>query len=214
MTAMTAHRTSADFWDKISAKYAKRPISDMAAYEEKLTRLGSLLSKTDNVLEIGCGTGSTALRLAPGVSHITGTDHSRGMIEIAKSKLGTDVPANITFHQAEADSHVTGQPFDAVCAFSLLHLVPDIPAVLDRVRKQLKPGGLFITKTGCLKDKTIVLRGLVAVLTAVGYAPPISVLSREDLVRQIKGAGFDVESVEYFGKDRMSPFIVARRTRD
>lgn len=212
MKAMTAHRTSADFWDKISAKYAKKPISDTTAYEEKLSRLGSLLSANDNVLEIGCGTGSTALRLAPVVSQITGSDLSRGMIDIANSKLGPDAPENVTFVQADANSKLAGRPFDAIWAFSLLHLVTDIPRVLDTVRTQLKPGGLFITKTPCLKDKTILLRGLVAVLTAVGYAPAVAILSTEDLARYLMNAGFDIEGIEYFGKDRMSPFIVARRT--
>ena len=68
------------FWDRHAAKYAEKPIADPTAYEEKLARVRSLLRATDHVLEIGCGTGSTALRLAPGVAKITATDVSSGMI--------------------------------------------------------------------------------------------------------------------------------------
>ena len=52
------------FWDGIAEKYAKRPISDMAAYEYTLGRTRSYLKPEDQVLELGCGTGSTALLLA------------------------------------------------------------------------------------------------------------------------------------------------------
>ncbi|HNC98435.1 MAG TPA: ATP-binding cassette domain-containing protein, partial [Myxococcota bacterium] len=40
------------------------PIADMAGYETTLRRVQGLLSNDQVVLEIGCGTGTTALRLA------------------------------------------------------------------------------------------------------------------------------------------------------
>ena len=52
------------FWDKIAQKYATKRVADPAAYEAKLTRVRALLRAEDRVLEIGCGTGSTALTLA------------------------------------------------------------------------------------------------------------------------------------------------------
>jgi len=200
------------FWDRIAPKYARKPIGDPAAYEEKLSHVRALLHATDRVLEIGCGTGSTALRLAPGVAHITAKDASRCMIGIAQSKLGPDAPANVTFHQADAADMVGGHPFDAICAFSLLHLIKDVPHVLDRVRQQLKPGGLFISKTVCLKDRTVLLRAMVPALVAMGLAPRVTFLSSGDLILHLRAAGFEIEQTSYFGANRMSRFIVARRT--
>jgi ubiquinone/menaquinone biosynthesis C-methylase UbiE len=55
----------ARFWDRIARKYAADPIADMAGYEATLQRVQGLLSTEQDVLEIGCGTGTTALRLAP-----------------------------------------------------------------------------------------------------------------------------------------------------
>ena len=55
----------AHFWDRIARKYAADPIADAAGYEATLRRVQALLSANQDVLEIGCGTGTTALRLAP-----------------------------------------------------------------------------------------------------------------------------------------------------
>lgn len=199
------------FWDRIATRYARKPIGDPNAYEEKLTRVRGLLRTTDRILEIGCGTGSTALRLAPGVAQVSATDISRGMVEIARAKLGSETPRNIAFHQADAADLIDGRPFDAICAFSLLHLVDDIDHVLESVRRQLKPGGLFISKTVCLMDGPFPIRALVRVMTAVGVAPRVTALSRADLVQHLSDADFDIEAVSHFGGQHTNPFIVARK---
>lgn len=165
------------FWDRIAPKYACKPVDDPHAYEEKLALVASLLQPSDRVLEIGCGTGTTALRLAPNVTHYTATDSSRGMIGIADAKLGPAAPANVTFHNADAAELVAGAPFDAVFAFSLLHLVEDIPAVLAAVLSQLKPGGLFLSKTVCTKAAAWPIRVLIPMLTALRVAPRVMPLS-------------------------------------
>lgn len=212
MHTITSDHAAPGFWDRIAPKYARKPVADPAAYERKLARLAALLRPTDTVLEIGCGTGSTALRVAPGVAHITATDVSRGMIEIARAKLGPGAPANVTFCQADARARVAGQPFDAVSAFSLLHLVEDVPAVLAHIHDQLKPGGLFISKTVCIRDGFVLIRPLVAVLHAVGLAPKVTSLSAWELTDHLRAAGFEIEQTAYFGTSRLNPFIVARRS--
>ena len=211
MHAMNVENHKPSFWDNIAPKYARKPVADPVAYEQKLTQVRSLLRPTDRVLEIGCGTGSTALRIAGSVSQVTATDMSHGMIRIAQSKLVGDAPANVSFHQADAIDPMEGGPFDVICAFSLLHLVNDLPLVLSHVRGHLKPGGLFISKTVCLKQTAWPIRIMVRILTAIGIAPHVVSLGEADLVRHLKDAGFSIDRVSYFGKKQVSPFIVARR---
>ena len=213
MTALS-NTDGPSFWDRIAPKYARKPIADPAAYEAKLARVSALLDPQDRVLEIGCGTGGTALRLAPGVGHVTATDVSSGMIGIAQSKLGQDAPGNVTFRRADAKDLAQGHPFDAVLAFSLLHLVDDVPGVLGRVRDQLKPGGLFISKTVCLREAILPIRAMVRVLTAVGLAPRVTVLGESDLIRHLQNAGFEIRQTAHFAKGPMNPFIVARKPAD
>ena len=54
-------QTATRFWGKTAGRYAKMPIRYAEAYEYALERTRSYLAKTDRVLELGCGTGSTAL---------------------------------------------------------------------------------------------------------------------------------------------------------
>jgi ubiquinone/menaquinone biosynthesis C-methylase UbiE len=199
------------FWDRIAPKYARKPVDDPDAYEEKLALAASLLRPSNRVLEIGCGTGTTALRLAPDVTHYTATDGSRAMIAIANAKLGPGEPANVSFHHADAGELVDGAPFDAIFAFSLLHLVEDIPAVLAAVHAQTKPGGLFLSKTVCANAAALPIRALIPALTALRIAPRVTLLSEGDLVRFLEDAGFTVERMLHLGRKRMSPIIVARK---
>jgi cyclopropane fatty-acyl-phospholipid synthase-like methyltransferase len=53
---------AAYFWDKIAEGYAKRPVADQGAYERKLATTQRYLRADMEVLEFGCGTGTTTRR--------------------------------------------------------------------------------------------------------------------------------------------------------
>ena len=86
----------ARFWDRSARRYAAAAVSDPRGYERTLRRTRELLEENDHVLELGCGTGSTALRLADGVASYLGTDFSPAMIAIAQ-KAGRRPVAALSF---------------------------------------------------------------------------------------------------------------------
>jgi ubiquinone/menaquinone biosynthesis C-methylase UbiE len=202
---------TAAFWDKAAKKYAASPIKDIAAYEETLARTRHYLTAEDHLLEVGCGTGSTAIKLAPFVRRITATDISGNMIVIAQSKITGDGPQNIDFVESEINVAMADAPFDAVCAFSLLHLVDDLDQTLLHLRKQIKPGGYFISKTACLADMNMLIRPMIKVMQMIGKAPHVLVFDAGGLETAISKAGFDVVEAGYFGTNNSARFIVARR---
>ncbi|WP_424971808.1 class I SAM-dependent methyltransferase [Dinoroseobacter sp. S76] len=211
MQTMFSQDPSPSFWDKTAPSYAKKPIKDPAAYAAKLDTVRARLRPTDHVLEIGCGTGSTALALAPSVARYTATDVSQAMIDIAEGKQRTASAPNLHFAVADAAQLMAQAPFEAVLSFSLLHLVEDLPAVLRVARDQLRPGGLFLSKTVCMGEANVLLRGVVRGLSATGFAPPVQHLTRDRLCRDIRLAGFQIDTCLHFGDNRLSPFIVARK---
>ncbi|MBX9615168.1 MAG: methyltransferase domain-containing protein [Caulobacteraceae bacterium] len=208
--------SDARFWDRIARKYARDAIADPGGYERTLERTRALLSPDDEVLELGCGTGSTALRLAGDVQGYLATDLSAAMIAIAGEKLSAGAVPTLAFRIATAESSLLeAGSFSAVLGFNYLHMVRDLAGTLGRIHTLLAPGGLFISKTPCLGDMNPLL-GLVLLpgMRAIGKAPFVSVFRQTELCRQISAAGFELLSTENHatrGNDRR-PFIVARKS--
>ncbi len=205
----------ARFWDRLAVKYAADPIADMAGYEATLQRVQGLLSADQHVLEIGCGTGSTALRLAPFTRRLRATDVSAGMIAIAREKLAAAPVRQLSFEVADADAPLAAPgEFDAVLAFNVLHLVTDLGHALAMAAQALRPGGLLISKTACMSEMNPLIPCLaLPLMRAVGKAPPVLCFDAGELQSAIARRGLDVVSVERHGtrgKD-FRVFIVARK---
>ena len=139
------------FWNKMAEKYSQKPVPSQENYEKKLKLTRELLKKDMKVLEIGCGTGTTSLIHAPYVTKITSTDFSSKMIEIANEKAKSQNISNIEFKQESVeDMDYPENEFDIIMAHSILHLVENKKAAIDKIFKALKPGGHFVTSTGCI----------------------------------------------------------------
>ncbi|MFQ1702487.1 class I SAM-dependent DNA methyltransferase [Loktanella agnita] len=199
--------TDASFWDKVAPKYALSPIGNPQAYEYTLDRTRSYLKNTDQVLEMGCGTGSTALLLASSVDHLTATDISPAMIAIAKGKPTPQT--NITF--AVQDAVPEGRKYDAVLAFNLFHLVPEMENRFRQIHAALPEGGYFISKSACLRGglKGIGFAILLPMLRAMGKAPYVRRFTATALEQAITAAGFDI--VESGNHPGIARYVVARK---
>jgi ubiquinone/menaquinone biosynthesis C-methylase UbiE len=208
-TARDAH-----FWDRIARRYATDPIKDLPGYERTVERTGQLLRPNDHVLELGCGTGTTALKLAPKVKHILGTDISGEMIAIAQERTADERCPNAEFAAVTADSLAgSEEKFDAVLAFNLLHLVSERPVFLRQVYGLLKPRGLFVSKTPCLSEMNPLIRLAVPAMQLVGKAPTVAFFKAPTLETEIERAGFAITEADRHGSQPKDAriFIVARK---
>jgi ubiquinone/menaquinone biosynthesis C-methylase UbiE len=211
---MTRNAADACFWNRIARKYAADPIKDMDGYARTLDRTRHYLRATDTVLELGCGTGTTALKLAPHVSHMVATDLSGEMIAIAWEKAVAQACGNAEFAVATPErAPWPDGSFDAVLAFNLWHLVADRTSALAHVHRVLKPGGLFVSKTPCLAEMNPLIRFALPVMQLVGKAPHVAIFSATGLEREIEAAGFAIIERARHGSGRKDAriFIVARK---
>lgn len=187
----------------------------MAGYERTIERTRALLRPSDTVLEIGCGTGTTALKLAPSVGNILGTDVSAQMVAIANGKVTAGGPTNARFEVSTAHRlPLADASCNAVLAFSILHLVADRAAVIAEAHRVLRPGGLFISKTPCLTEMNPLIRLAVPVMRFVGLAPTVTTFGAEELVSAVTDGGFDLVARERHGSMEKDSriFIVGHKT--
>jgi ubiquinone/menaquinone biosynthesis C-methylase UbiE len=205
---MTEHK---EFWDKRADKYSQRPVADETSYQKKLEITREYFREDMEVLEIGCGTGSTALAHAPYVKHIRATDIAPRMIEIAKGKANAAGITNATFEVQNADElGVPDASLDAVMAHNLLHLLDDRERVIKDVYQKLKPGGVFVTSTACIRDMMFLLRLIVPVGRFLRIFPPVNVFSAADLRAEMQNAGFEIDH-EWLPKRQAAVFMVCRK---
>lgn len=208
---------AATFWDKVATKYAKSPVSDVPAYEYTLERTRSYLSPSAHMLEIGCGTGSTALALADAVKQVTATDFSQEMIALGKEKARIQGISNVDFQvKSVNDPSLSQGTYDVVMAMNLLHLIEDLPGALAQINNALKPGGIFISKTFCrpvLRPtfKFIAIRAVLPVMQFFGKAPFVSFMRIEFLEAAITAAGFSIVETGNYPANPPSRFIVAKK---
>ena len=116
------------------------------AFVERLIELGA----GGRVLDIGCGPGQVALRIAERIpaSEVLGIDLARHMLTVAeRNRAASEVAARVRFELADAK----GLPypdgaFDTVCSNTILHHIPDPEPFLREAGRVLAPGGALLIR--------------------------------------------------------------------
>jgi ubiquinone/menaquinone biosynthesis C-methylase UbiE len=198
------------FWDKIAERYSKQSVADEAAYQKKLQITREYFQPDMEVLEFGCGTGSTAITHAPYVKHIQAIDISSKMIEIAQGKANAKNVENVTFKRSTIDEFsVSDQTLDVVLGLSILHLLANKEEVIAKVYKMIKPGGIFVTSTACIGDTMKLFKVIAPIGKLFGLT--LMVFTTNELENSLTDAGFEIDYRWQPGRGK-AVFIVAKKT--
>ncbi|RJG26172.1 bifunctional 2-polyprenyl-6-hydroxyphenol methylase/3-demethylubiquinol 3-O-methyltransferase UbiG [Paenibacillus thiaminolyticus] len=102
------------------------------------------------ILDIGCGTGRLAMKLAERGAVVTAVDISPGMIEVAQQKLALrpELAARLHYEVSDATSYRSEQQFDLILmtggVFEYLLTPSQQKRTLCAIREMLKSGGHFV----------------------------------------------------------------------
>ena len=131
-----------DRWEQ-HAEWWQREFTDGAdpEYEEQILPLvEDRLSGAGLVLDVGCGEGQLARRLAATGASVVGVDPTPAQIDVAKQRLG-----GVVYARADAD-HLPCRSgaFDAVVICLVLEHLERIERALSEVARVLRVGGRFM----------------------------------------------------------------------
>jgi len=201
------------FWNKMAEKYSAKPVPNQEIYEKKLKLTRELFTPEMKVLEIGCGTGTTALIHSPHVAHITASDFSSEMIRIAKKKAQAKNLTNVNFKQESLqEMNYPENEFDMVLAHSILHLVENKKEALEKIYKSLKPGGYFVTTTGCIGGIFKIFKPLWYLGFRLGLMPYLGFFTKSDFIDLVKESGLVIE--KEWGPTKVDIFLIAKKKRE
>jgi SAM-dependent methyltransferase len=114
------------------------------------------------ILELGCGTGHDAARLAGEGYSVTAIDISAEAIGQARARYG----AVASFMVADMTRHLPfpDEDFDAVMSNVAMHMFPDAVTrtLFAEVGRVVRPGGLFVFHVNALEDRPLRARALPA----------------------------------------------------
>jgi ubiquinone/menaquinone biosynthesis C-methylase UbiE len=134
------------------------------------------ISRGDRVVDVGCGTGNTALLAAHRGAHVTGVDPAGRLLEVARARA-TESGVSATFVQGDAAS----MPLETASADLMLSVfgvifAPDPAAAAAEIARVTAPGGRIIltawTPGGAINDCVGVFQKAVAAAIGLPPGPP------------------------------------------
>ena len=145
LKAETTYNAAADHFDDgplaFWARYGRRTVERLA------------LSAGSSVLDVGCGTGASAIPAAIVVGprgRVVGVDLADRLLDIARAKSSAQKLHNIEFRRADMTAlDYPNDSFDAVVSVFSIFFVTDMVAQVRELWRVLRPGGkLAITTWG------------------------------------------------------------------
>ncbi|MCO8252220.1 methyltransferase domain-containing protein [Haladaptatus sp. AB618] len=151
----------------------------------------------ERVLDLGCGTGHLADRIASSGADVVGLDSSAEMISEARESY-----PECRFVHGDARDFSFSEPFDAVFSNAALHWVSEQDAVLDSITDTLRPDGRFVAELGGTGNVATILDAVRDVATDRGYdiENPWYFPSVGEYTTNLEAHGFEVRYATLFDR--------------
>jgi trans-aconitate methyltransferase len=121
--------------------------------------------RTQEILDLGCGTGVLTAELAERCGYVLGIDSSLEMIEKAREAY----PA-LDFQLVNALELPYDHEWDVVFSNAVFHWIPDHDLLLSRINRSLKPAGKLVCEFGAYGNIGTIEQGFKDALEESGHA--------------------------------------------
>ncbi len=145
--AANAAKRAADTYDAAADLFDAPPLAFWDRHGRRAVKLANL-RKGERILDVGCGTGASAIPAAEAVGpngSVLGIDVAAKLLDVAAKKALASGLRNIEFRVA--DMRILGEPdesFDAIISVFSLFFVPDMEKQVAELWRMLRPGGRFV----------------------------------------------------------------------
>jgi 2-polyprenyl-3-methyl-5-hydroxy-6-metoxy-1,4-benzoquinol methylase len=203
---------SEKFWNRVANRSEKQSNEVDQTYVKTIENTIKHLDGSDIVLDYACGTGTITIEIAEKVKEVHAIDITSRMIEVAKSNADEREIENIFFvHTTIFDERYKKESFNVLTSFNILHLLEDPQEVIRRINELIKPGGIFISATPCLGEKSAILAFFLFLLSKIGIVPYLKMLKFSDLENMITDGNFQIIETEDLQHTLPNYFIVAKK---
>jgi SAM-dependent methyltransferase len=173
--------------------------------EALVQRIG--IKKGMQVLDVGCGDGTTAIPAAKLGAHVLGVDIARNLVEAGNKRAAAAGLINAKFQQGDA-THLDGLPdqmFDLVISVFGGMFAPKPPEVAKEMVRVTKPGGRIVMGNWIPNDPTLVAQ-ILRISSAYTPPPPEGFVSpmtwgiESNVIERFAAAGVPAKNIS-FGRD-------------
>jgi SAM-dependent methyltransferase len=192
-------------------------VSGFPPYERLLEEVTTLVARSApagaaaSVLDVSCGTGTVAARIAALGYRVTGMDAVGHLVDVARARWAPRRPS-LTFEHRDlaADPPAEAASFDVIVSMHTLYWHPRPDALLAACRRALKPGGhaIFLTygrpaRVASTVRDVLAQRGRLEAIRSLRWLVPTAIfeglrhverryLGEAEFRSALLGAGFEV----------------------
>ncbi len=137
--------------------------------EELVDRIG--IARTDRVLDLGCGDGTTAVPAARRATEVLGVDIASNLVKAGNRRAAEAGLPNLVFEEGDASdlSHLDDDSFDLVMSIFGAMFAPRPFDVAQEMVRVARPGGRVVMGNWIPGDPTLVAQ-ILRISSA--YSPP------------------------------------------
>jgi ubiquinone/menaquinone biosynthesis C-methylase UbiE len=202
LSSQTAHRASAqEVFGRRAAYYVTSAAHTDQQVLERIVRL-SALRTGEEVLDVGTGTGHTALVLAPHAGGVVGLDLTPEMLAEAEALRRQGGLDNVRWVLGDvADLPWDSDSFDVVACRRAAHHFTDMPRAMSEMRRVLRAGGRLVVDDRTVPDDPA-LDALFNTLDSLHDHSHMREYSPAEWTTFCEGVGLVVDTVEVYIRHR------------